>query len=150
MNSGIVVAAIVVAAVNLAAALLGAERWYRSGSGRPFWLLLRIAQVAALVLAIAVGLLVLGGHRASNSLFYLYAVLPLVIAFVAEQVRLAAAQTVLDHRGLENAQAVGELPEREQRLVVLAIVRREIGVMALSAFVVAVLALRAAMTAHGF
>ena len=150
MNSAIVTAAVVVAAINLAAALLGAERWYRGGSPRPFWLLLRVAQATALLLAVAVGVLVAAGHRASSSLFYLYAVLPVVIAFVAEQVRLAAAQTILDQRDLESAQAVGELPEHEQRLIVLAIVRREVGVMAVSAFVVAVLALRAAMTAKGF
>ena len=150
MNSATVTAAVVVAAINLAAALLGAERWYRGGAPRPFWLLLRVAQAAALVLAVAVGVLVAAGHRADSSLFYLYAVLPVVIAFVAEQVRLAAAQTILDQRDLENAQAVGELPEDEQRLIVLAIVRREVGVMAVSAFVVAVLALRAAMTAKGF
>ena len=150
MNSATVTAAVVVAAINLAAALLGAERWYRGGSPRPFWLLLRVAQATALLLAVAVGVLVAAGHRASSSLFYLYAVLPVVIAFVAEQVRLAAAQTILDQRDLESAQAVGELPEDEQRLIVLAIVRREVGVMAVSAFVVAVLALRAAMTAKGF
>jgi len=150
VNSATVTAAVVVAAINLAAALLGAERWYRGGSPRPFWLLLRVAQATALLLAVAVGVLVAAGHRASSSLFYLYAVLPVVIAFVAEQVRLAAAQTILDQRDLESAQAVGELPEHEQRLIVLAIVRREVGVMAVSAFVVAVLALRAAMTAKGF
>jgi len=48
---------------------------------------------------------------------------------------------------LEDAQAVGRLDERGQRSVVLAIVRREIGVMALAALVVAFLALRAYGTA---
>jgi hypothetical protein len=42
------------------------------------------------------------------------------------------------------------LPEAEQRELVAHIVRREIGVMATSALVVAFLALRAASTAHGF
>jgi len=45
---------------------------------------------------------------------------------------------------------VGRLPEEEQRRIVIEIVRREIGVMALSALVVVFLALRAAGTAHGF
>jgi hypothetical protein len=54
---------------------------------------------------------------------------------------------VLDDAGLENAQAVGELDESGQRSVVLAIVRREMGVMTASAFVVAFLALRAWGTA---
>jgi hypothetical protein len=54
---------------------------------------------------------------------------------------------VLDDAGLESAQAVGELDEAGQRSVVLAIVRREMGVMTASAFVVAFLALRAWGTA---
>ena len=60
---------------------------------------------------------------------------------------MTAAETVLDDAGLENAQAVGELDEADQRSVVLAIVRREMGVMAAGAFVVAFLALRAWGTA---
>jgi hypothetical protein len=64
--------------------------------------------------------------------------------------RVTSAQTILDQRDLDDAQAVGALPEHEQRGVVIEIVRREIGVMALSAFVVVFLALRAAGTAHGF
>jgi hypothetical protein len=72
------------------------------------------------------------------------------VAFVAEQLRVASAQTILDRYGLEDAAAVGGLPEAEQRGIVVVIVRREIGVMALSALVVSFLALRAAGTAHGF
>jgi hypothetical protein len=45
---------------------------------------------------------------------------------------------------------VAGLPEQEQQTLVAQIVRREIGVMALSALVVVFLALRAAGTAHGF
>ena len=69
---------------------------------------------------------------------------------MAEQLRVTSAQTMLDQRGIESAHAVGGLPPEEQRAVVSAIVRREIGVMALSALVVVFLALRAASTAHGF
>ena len=133
-------------------ALLGAWRWYR-GEPQParFWVLLRVGQGSALVLAIAVGSL--ARRRATtptDQLFYLYALLPLAVAFVAEQLRVASAQTILDQRGLPDAQAVGALPEPEQHAVVAAIVRREMGVMALSALVVVFLALRAAGTAHGF
>jgi hypothetical protein len=45
---------------------------------------------------------------------------------------------------------VGELADGDQRVLVDAILRREMGVMALSALVVVFLALRAAGTAHGF
>ena len=56
----------------------------------------------------------------------------------------------LDQRDLPDAQAVGGLAEDEQRIVVAEIMRRELGVMTLSALVVVFLALRAAGTAHGF
>jgi len=113
-------------------------------------MLLRAAQGGALLFALAVGVLAAAGKKPSESLFYLYALLPLAVGFVAEQLRVASAQTILDQRELESAQAVGELPEDEQQAVVGAIVRREMGVMTLSALVVVFLALRAAMTAHGF
>jgi len=131
-------------------ALLGGWRWYRGQASRTFWVLLRVGQGSALVLAIVVGSLAAAGHYSSVRLFYLYALLPLAVAFVAEQLRVASAQTILDQRDLPDAQAVGALPEREQRRVLAAIVAREMGIMALSALVVVFLALRAAGTAHGF
>ena len=69
---------------------------------------------------------------------------------MAEQLRVISAQTILDRRDLADAQAVGGLSEPEQRVVVTEIMRRELGVMALSALVVVFLALRAAGTAQGF
>ena len=113
-------------------------------------MLLRVGQGSALTLAVAVGSLAVAGNYSSDQLFYLYALLPLAVAFVAEQLRVASAQTILDQRELADAEAVGGLPEPEQRAIVAEIVRREIGVMALSALVVVFLALRAAGTAHGF
>ncbi len=76
--------------------------------------------------------------------------LPLAISFLAEQLRVASAQTVLDQRGIEGSAAVAQLGETEQHDLVETIMRREIGVMAASALVVVFLALRAATTAHGF
>jgi hypothetical protein len=111
---------------------------------------LRAGQGSALVLALAVGSLAAAGNFSTEHLFYLYALLPLAIGVVAEQLRVASAQMILDQRDLADAQAVGALPDSEQRLVVREIVRREVGVMALSALVVVFLALRAAGTAHGF
>jgi hypothetical protein len=154
MTQAVVAAAIVVAALNAVAGLLGAWLWYdgapREQAAGVFWLVLRIAQGSALALALAVGSLAAAGNYSSDKLFYLYALLPLAIGLVAEQLRIASAQAVLDDRELDDANAVGALPAREQRRVVIEIVRREIGVMALSAFVVVFLALRAAGTAHGF
>jgi hypothetical protein len=168
VTEAVVGGALVVAALNAVAGVLGAVIWYwgvpagsagaageqartRSQAGiARFWVMLRVGQGAALTLAIAVGSLAAAGKYSSEHLFYLYALLPLAVAFIAEQLRVASAQTILDQRGLADAEAVGALPAPEQELVVAAIVRREIGVMATSALVVVFLALRAASTAHGF
>ncbi len=146
--------ALALAALNALPALLGGWCWYRGEAGavtpvRAFWILLRIAQGGAVLYASAVGVLTLAGRSPSERLFYLYALLPLAVSFVAEQLRLASAQTILDQRELDNAAEVGRLPESEQLAVVTAIVHRELGVMTLSALVVVFLALRAAATAHG-
>ena len=155
MTQAVVAGALAVAALNLLSGLFGGWLWYRRAPTghrpqRAFWVLLRIGQGSALALAIAVGSLAVAGHYSSDHLFYLYALIPLPVAFVAEQLRIVSAQTILDQRGLHRAEAVGELPEADQQLIVDAIVRRETGVMALSALVVVFLALRAASTAHGF
>jgi hypothetical protein len=150
VNTAVVGGALAVAALNAAAALLGAWRWYRGGESRAFWLLLRAGQASAVLYALVIGVLAAAGRDSSEHLFYLYALLPIPVAFIAEQLRVAAAQTILEQRGLENARAVGSLPERDQRALVGAVLRREMGIMALSAAVVVFLALRAAATAHGF
>jgi hypothetical protein len=155
MTAAIVAGALVVAALNAAAGLLGGWLWHGGDpadrrASDAFWVLLRVAQGSALTLAVAVGSLAAAGKNAGDQLFYLYALLPLAVGFVAEQLRVASAQTILEEHGLADAQAVGGLPEAEQHALVATIVRREIGVMALSALVVVFLALRAAGTAHGF
>jgi hypothetical protein len=128
------------------AGLLGAWRWWRGEPSDWFWRLLRSAQVLLVVEAAVGGVLVLGGHRPDDGLHYLYGLLPLAVSFVAEQLRLAAADSVLAARGLVSAQAVGELPEGEQRSVVGAILRRELGALAAGALVAAGLCVRAALT----
>jgi hypothetical protein len=154
MSHAVAAGAIAVAAINAVSAVLGLWIAYVGEpslqGARAFWVALRAGQGAALVLAIAVGSLAAAGHHAREQLFYLYALLPLAVGFVAEQLRAASAQAVLDQRGLPGARDVGRLPAAEQRGIVAQIVRREIGVMALSALVVVFLALRAASTANGF
>jgi hypothetical protein len=68
------------------------------------------------------------------------------VSFIAEQLRIASAQAVLDQRGYESATAVGKLAEDEQRTIVVAIVQRELGVMVLAALVMVALLARAATT----
>ena len=125
-----------------AAAALGGWRWWRVEPSDWFWRLLRAAQVVLVLEAALGGVLLLMGEQ-SDDLHYVYGLLPLAVSFVAEQLRIASAETVLAARGLESAQDMRPLPEADQRSIVLAIVRRELGVMALAAVVILGLALRA-------
>jgi hypothetical protein len=141
------VGALVVAGVNALAGAFGALMWWLVRPSRAFWVLARAGQATAIGLAILAAVGAVTGFHPADGLFWLYALLPVAVGFVAEQFRLASAQAVLDARELEDAQAVGRLDEAGQRSVVLAILRREMGVMALAAIVVAFLALRAWGTA---
>jgi hypothetical protein len=141
------VVALAAALVNLVAGVLGAWRWWQVEPSRTFWRLCRAGQALAVGQAVAAGVLAALGFDPADGLYWLYALLPVAASFVAEQLRVTAAETVLHDAGLENAQAVGELDEGRQRSIVLSIVRREMGVMTAGAFVVAFLALRAWGTA---
>ena len=107
-----------------AAGGLGAWRWWRVEPSGWFWRLLRAAQALMVIEAALGGVLLLTGARASDDLHYLYGLLPLAVSFVAEQLRIASAETVLAGRGLESAQDMRALDEAEQRSIVLAIVSR--------------------------
>lgn len=141
--------ALVAAVLNALAAVLGAYRWWRVEVSRAFWVLVRIGQAASLAFALVAGVAYLTGARPDDGLFWLYAVLPLVVGFLSEQFRILSATTVLDQRGLEDAQAVGRLPEAEQRSVVLQIVRREMATMILGAAAAVFLLLRAITVTSG-
>ena len=139
------VAALSTLVVNSVAAAFAGWRWWRVEPHDAVWPMLRGGQTVAGLCALAAGVLALTGFEPSDRLYWLYAVLPVAVGVIAEQLRIASAEQVLEHRGLGEAQDVGALPESGQRSVVLAIVRREIGVMALAALVVAFLALRGAL-----
>jgi hypothetical protein len=129
-----------------AAGVWGIWAWYRAPQGRLFWRLLRIGQAAIVLEAVLGGIYEIGPHHRASGLHLIYGLVPIAVSFVAEQLRIATAQMVLDHRGFESAAEVGELEPAEQRVVVLSIVQRELGVMVLAALVMTVLLLRAAMT----
>jgi hypothetical protein len=128
--------------VNWLAALLGAAAWVTHRRIPGFWPVLRAGQVLILVDAVVGAALLLDGHDLPR-LHLIYGLVPIGVAFVAEQLRLTAAQAVLDQHDLEDAQAVGRLPQPEQHALVTEIVRRETGTMAASAAVIALLAMRA-------
>jgi hypothetical protein len=123
----------------------GAWCWWRARTSAWFWRVLRASQVAVVLQAALGGVLLLTGHK-PPSLHVLYGVLPLLVSFIAEQLRVSSAQMVLDQRGFESSAAVGKLPTDDQQEVVVAILQREVGVMALAALVNLVLLGRAAMT----
>ena len=142
-----IVIGVLALALNLLAFLFGAVAWLRRQPSAWFWRILRGGQGMVVVEAALGGILLLMGRKAAN-LHYLYGLLPLVVALLAEQLKLSAATMVLDAHELEDAQAVGRLPAAEQRQIVVAIMRREIGAMTLSALVVTALLARAATVVH--
>ena len=150
MHGVIVAFAWLLAGLSAAAAVVGAWAWWYLRQVQVFWVLVRAAQGAAGILAVTAGVGAALGHRPDDGLFWVYALVPVGVGFVAEQLRILSAQSVLDTRGLADAAAVGQLPEADQRSVVLAILRRETGVMSLAAAVTVFLAVRAISTAVGF
>jgi hypothetical protein len=128
--------------LNLAAAVIGGVAWLLRANPKPFWWLLRAGQGLIMVEA-AIGAALLLDGRDLPRLHLVYGLTPIAVAFLAEQLKLLATQTLLDKRGLESGADVGKLPRAEQVAFVTAVLRREVGVMATSAFVVAVLAARA-------
>jgi heme A synthase len=130
--------------LNLAAGTVGGLAWFRDRPSVPFWYLLRAAQVAVFLQALLGGLLVFTGHEAADDLHYLYGILPLVVSFLAEGARTGAAERELGDVDFES------LPAETQQSLALAIVRREMGIMAVSCGVILFLALRAAATSSAF
>ena len=127
-------------ALNAAAGIVGGIAWYRDRPSIPFWYLLRSAQVAVFLQALLGGLLVVTDHEPKEGLHYLYGILPLVVSFIAEGARLDAAQREVGDLDPESLSA------DEQESLALAIVRREMGIMAVSCGVIFFLGLRAAGT----
>ncbi|HVC06956.1 MAG TPA: hypothetical protein VND98_05160 [Solirubrobacterales bacterium] len=126
--------------LNLVAGSVGAIAWYRHRASMPFWYLLRAAQASVFLQAMLGGLLVFTSHKPGESLHYLYGILTLVVSLLAEGARSGAAQRELGDVDFE------ALPAETQESLALAIVRREMGIMAVSCGVIFFLALRAAST----
>lgn len=129
-------------ALNALAAAIGAVAWLLRANPRVFWLVLRAGQALIMVEAVTGAALLLAG-RDLPRLHLVYGLTPIAVAFLAEQLKLLATQTLLDKHGYAGGADIGRLPVAEQRAFVVAVLRRELGVMTSSAFVVAVLAARA-------
>jgi heme A synthase len=130
--------------LNLAAGTVGGVAWFRDRPSIPFWYLLRTAQASVFLQVTLGGLLVFTDHKPPDNLHYLYGILPLLVSFLAEGARTGAAQRELGETDFES------LPAETQQSLALAIVRREMGIMAVSCGVIFFLALRAAGTSGAF
>ena len=130
--------------LNLVAFAVGGVAWFRDRPSIRFWYFLRAAQVAVFVQVMLGGLLVFTNHKPDDSLHYLYGILPLVVSLIAEGARTGAAERELRDVDFD------ALPPEDQQNVALAIVRREMGIMAVSCGVILFLALRAAGTSGAF
>jgi hypothetical protein len=126
--------------LNLAAGAIGGWAWFKVRPSVPFWYLLRFAQIAVFIQAALGALLLVTGHSAKEDLHYLYGILPLVISFIAEGARLGAAQRELGELDIES------FPPEAQESIAMQILRREMGIMAVSCIVIFFLAVRAATT----
>jgi hypothetical protein len=149
MSSAALIVALVVGLVALASGGWGLWLWWRFDARSSYWIAVRVTQLGALVLAILAAAVWINGDKPTSWLFWLYSLMPVGISLIAEQLRLIAAEQVLERRGLEGAAEVADLDEAGQRGVVREIVRREIGVMATAAMVIAFLALRVTVERGG-
>jgi hypothetical protein len=129
-------------AVNLVAGAWGAWCWWRVRPAPGFWPLLRTGQALVMVTALDGGILIALGDELPE-LHLIYGLVPLGVSFLAEQLRVVSAETVMSQRGLEGRADIEALSPDRQRSLVEAILRREMGVMAASALVVAALGVRA-------
>jgi hypothetical protein len=131
---------IAVLVTNLVAGAWGAAAWLRHRPSVAFWYLLRVAQATVVLQVITGAILLISGRESPDELHYVYGLLPLLVTLFAEAARSGAAERELT--GLD----FDSLPQDRRRLIALAIVRRETGIMAVSALIVLFLALRAAGT----
>ena len=141
------IAAGLVATLAALTALAGAWAWWRGSIERVFWIAWRTTQLATTALAATALVVFVAGYKPASGLFWLYMLLPIAVSIIAEQLRIASADSVLSSRELDDAQAVGELPAAEQQMIVSTIAHRELAVAATASLVIAFLALRVIATA---
>jgi hypothetical protein len=131
---------------NALAAVWGGVAWMRNIPSVSFWYVLRVAQ-AVVVVEVVLGLvLLIQGLKPPDSLHYVYAVAPLVIALVTEAMRAGAAARELE--GVDGDPE--ELSRREKVLLARRVVVREIGIMTVGVILVVTLLLRAAQSGGAF
>ncbi|MBJ7472213.1 MAG: hypothetical protein JHD16_12985 [Solirubrobacteraceae bacterium] len=153
MDDPYVIGAWIVAAVNAVAAVLGLALWLLGRPGPLFWVPARTGQVVAAAYAVFCGAYAVVAEPPPDGLVWVYILTPIAVSYFAEQLRLVAAQTVLERHGFESAEALrasvtsGDVDgDRFATGIAHEVVLREVAVVATAAFVIAFLAWRATIT----
>lgn len=148
-----VIGAAIVAAVNALAAVLGLALWLLGRPGPLFWWPARAGQVFAAIYAVFCGIYAVVSEPPADGLVWVYILTPIAVSYFAEQLRLVAAQTVLERHGYENAaelrasvESGDTTAQRNATGIAHEVVLREVAVVATAAGVIAFLAWRAVIT----
>ena len=148
-----VVGALIVGAVNAVAAILGLVLWLTGRPGPLFWWPARAGQGIAAAYAVFCGIYALVGEPPADGLVWVYILTPIAVSYFAEQLRLVAAQTVLERHGFESAAALrasvtsGDVDGNRIAMgIAHEVVLREMAVVATASAVIAFLAWRAVIT----
>ena len=96
-------------AINALAAVIGAVSWLVHKNPKVFWWTLRTGQTLVMLEAVIGATLLLTGHDLPR-LHLIYGLTPIVVSFLAEQLRIVTTPTFLDRRGLGGGDDVSKLP----------------------------------------
>lgn len=135
---------VIAAAACVVASAAGAFA-FRSGFAHPrAWLAIRCAQAAVIAAAAVGAVLFAGAGEPGHGLQYGYTLMAAAVSFVAEQLRLSSAATVLSQMGLAGSEDVAGLEPERQVATARRIALRELGVEVVALAVCAALLLRGA------
>lgn len=150
MDDPYVVGAWIVLGANAVAAVLGGVQYVLNRPGQPFWVLARGGAVLAALYAAFCGVYALLAEPPPDGLAWVYILTPVAVSYFTEQLRIIAAQTVLEKHGYEStadlrAAVSGGDPEASVKATGIAneTLLRELAILAIGAFVIAFLAWRA-------
>lgn len=158
MGDPYVAGAVIVGVVNALAGLAGGLLYATGRTHRSFWWLVRAGQGVAALYAVFCGLYAAIERPPQEGLTWVYILTPIAVSWFAEQLRLVAAQVVIERHGFDEIAdlraevAGGDAtidPERARLVtgIAHAVVLREIAVMATAAVVISFLAWRAVIGA---
>lgn len=152
MSDPYIVGAWIVGVINGLAAIAGAAQWALNRPGPPFWGLARAGQIAAAIYAVFAGIYAAASEPPPDGLAWVYILTPVAVTYFAEQLRIIAAQTVLERHGYETASALREAvaggDEDAARLatgIANEVLLREVAIIAAGSAVISFLAWRAVL-----